>query len=401
MPIRTGSIATGEHFFDRTTEIKSLWRTVQENHIVFAGPRRLGKSSILKRMSEEATAHGYIAALVDVSGHDTAVEFLDCIERAFPDESVRHSLGKLGKLIASPIKIIKKVDVKLPGGVGGGGFELQALPETSWKVSALALQNRLTETPVLLLIDEFSVFLDKLIAKNKPEAEALLGWLRTWRQTDTTCRFIFSGSVGISALLERHGFTTWMNDCHEFPLGPFKQPAAMAMVIELSARENYRLPKETADYLCARTGWLSPFYLCLLLDESINAADDRRVENPESAAEKELILSDVDDAYDRLLASRSRFVHWHKRLLRDLAPSECDVALAILRALSRAEAGLTIAQLRNRLSKLIADPQTRSDRLSANLHYLEENGYVGLHQDDKVQFLSFLLKDYWKKNHGA
>ena len=350
-------------------------------------------------MSEEAVGQGYIPALVDVSGLDTAVEFLGCIERALPDESVKHWIGKVGKQLAAPIKMVKKLDIKLPG--GGGGLELQALPEVSWKVHARELQDRLSATPALILIDEFSVFLEKLIAKNKPEAEALLGWLRTWRQTDTACRFIFSGSVGVSALLERHGFTTWMNDCHEFALGPFKQPAALAMIIELAPRETYELPKPTAEYLCARTGWLSPFYLCLLLDESINAANDRLAENPENANERILIASDIDDAYDRLLASRSRFVHWHKRLLRDLSTSECDIALLMLRALSRAEDGLTIAQLRNRLNKLISDPQARSDRLSASLHYLEENGYVGQQPNSKVQFLSFLLKDYWKKNHGA
>ena len=75
------------------------------------------------------------------------------------------------------------------------------MPDRGWGNDAQKLESRLTDLPVLLLVDEFSVFLEKLIARDLREAELLLGWLRRWRMSDTSCRFVFSGSVGINALL--------------------------------------------------------------------------------------------------------------------------------------------------------------------------------------------------------
>ena len=399
MPIRTGNIATGDDFFDRVNELEDLWRRLAGNHIVLAGPRRLGKSSLLKRLGEQAPKFGHGAQMVDVQGAQSAVEFIDAVDYAFPDATLETWRESLSKRLGETRSAIKKLDVKVAG--TGIAVELQNPAAALWIDSARKLQARLAQVPLLILVDEFSVFLEKLIARDRLEAEALLSWLRTWRLTDTYCRFVFSGSVGISALLERHSFTNSMNDCHEFRLGPFRTAAALAMVTTLAEREGYSLSPDVVQYLCTRTGWLSPFYLSLLLDESITAARDRRQENPEMPQDSAIQISDIDDAYDRLLASRSRFVHWHVRLTRDLPVPERELALLTLRHLCRADQGLTIRQLNSRLSKAISDPQDRIDRLSGCLHYLEENGYVGRESEGNLHFLSFLLRDYWRRNHGV
>ena len=401
--LRIGNIASGDDFFDREAELQDMWRYLQANHVLLAGPRRLGKSSLLKRLGEQAADHELLSAMVDVEGADTALGFIAAIESAFPDASMQARLLALGKRAVSAIPTVKKIDLRLPGGIGGG-LELQTLADAPWGKRALDLQQRLSTKPLLILLDEFSVFLGDLIARDAREAEQLLGWLRAWRMSDTTCRFVFSGSVGINALLERHKLTTRMNDCQELRLQPFRPAAAIHMLTTLAGREAWPLPADVANYLCERTGWLSPFYLCLLLDETFKAGRDRRQENPQTDAGdagEALQISDVDDAYDRLLAGRSRFIHWHARLKRDLAGTELDMALHILRLLSRAAGGLSTAQLSSRLTKHIADPQQRADALSASLNYLEDNGYVGQDTKRRVQFLSFLLHDYWKRNHGV
>ncbi len=92
---------------------------------------------------------------------------------------------------------------------------MQAVADTSWSPIALDLQQRLTEMPVLILIDEFTVFLEKLLAKDVAETERLLGWLRAWRLgSGVVCRFVFSGSIGFNALLNRYGISTRFNDCY-------------------------------------------------------------------------------------------------------------------------------------------------------------------------------------------
>jgi len=315
--LRIGNIASGEDFFDRQRELEDLWRTLEGNHVALTGPRRLGKSSLLKRLGEQATDRGLFACFVD---------------------------------------------------------------------------------------------LEKLLARDVREAEQLLGWLRAWRMGDTVCRFVFSGSVGINTLLERHSLTTWLNDCYEYKLGPFRPPSARAMLTTLAEREGWRLTDDGAGHLCDKTGWLSPFYLNLLLDEALKAARDRLLEGDEGDGgedgcesgdgARDIQPADIDDGYDRLLAGRSRFIHWFKRLQRDLAEPHLGFTLAVLRHAARAGTPLSRRQMLARLTKLESDPDRRIARLSDCLAYLEEHGYLGETKDGGIIFLSFLLRDYWRRNHA-
>lgn len=272
----------------------------------------------------------------------------------------------------------------------------------SWRDLALALQQRLSGVPVFLLIDEFSVFLEKLAAKNQTEMQQLLGWLRAWRQqSNVACRFVFSGSISLIALLARYRLTTTVNDCYEYKLGAFRPDAARTMLAEQARRESYGVVPAALDHLCNRIGWLSPFYLNLFLLCTIEAARDRILETGSDI--QELTTADVDDAWDRLLASRSRFIHWYQRLQRDLAEPQLTLALTVLRAVARAENGLTQGQLLARLARVEPDPDRRANRLSEILLTLEEDGYVGIEGEgsgSRIRFLSFLLRDYWLRNHG-
>ncbi len=397
MVMRLGSKAEGADFFDRVTERDDLWRYLEGNHIVLSGPRRLGKTSLLQRLAEEAEEKGLLARLVDVGGINSAEAFVGALEGAFPDESITGYLKAAGKKASDWLARFRKVDVKLPGGIGGG-LEMQAMPQAPWAVTAPKLQNRLSAAPLLILIDEFSVFLEKLIARDAAEAESLLGWLRAWRlSSGVVCRFVFTGSIGLNYLLEQHKFSTRFNDCYDFRLGPFKEKAALVMLTEVSTREGWRANDAALAHLCQRTGWLSPFYLNLLLASSMEAARDRELEA--GSSEKVLIQSDVDDGYDRLLASRSRFIHWYQRLERDLAEPDFSFALAILGALTKSEEGLMRKQLLVRLQRREPDPDQRTATMSRLLLKLEEDGYVD-GTGERIVFLSFLLRDYWRRNHA-
>ena len=66
---------------------------------------------------------------------------------------------------------------------------------------------------------------------------------------------------------------------------------------------------------------------------------------------------------------------------------------------ANSDAGVTRPQLGARLGRLEADPDRRETRLEETLVYLEEQGYLG-QNGGRYAFLSFLLRDYWKANHG-
>lgn len=87
--MKLGNIADGADFYDREVERKDIWRYLEDNHIVASGPRRLGKSSIINRLREEAVEKGLLAKHVDVQGIDTAQGFIYELLSHFPDDSIK------------------------------------------------------------------------------------------------------------------------------------------------------------------------------------------------------------------------------------------------------------------------------------------------------------------------
>lgn len=109
---------------------------------------------------------------------------------------------------------------------------------------------------------------------------------------------------------------------------------------------------------------------------------------------------DVDGAYECLLSARSRFAHWEQRLERDLPGPELKFCKTVLTALAKNVTGLTQRQLLSRLTKVEADPDRCKERLQISLRKLQEEGYITPPDaTSRVQFLSFLVRDYWGRNH--
>lgn len=404
--MKLGNPATGSDFFGRTQELKDIWRYLESDHIRFPGVRRLGKTSILKRLLEDAPEHGVLAQWLDVSNVDSAQEFITRLEDVFPASVVKRFLSDRSQQVGNWLKRIQKIDVSLPEVIGGGGLGVELGGEAAlpWQKGADALYSRLRDQPLLILLDEFPVMLNKLIQRDQREAEQVLAWLRIWRQSPGHCRFVFTGSIGLQFLLERHGLGEFMNDPFSYPLGPFRPSEARGLwrhFAPISDDTSWQVTDSVIDHALVRIGWLSPFFLCLLLDGSVRAARERRQEGIfDPASGPKIEIEDVDDAYENLLAERSRFHHWEKRLKDVLSTSDFDFCSALLTHLSRRPEGLTLNQLSSRLAKREPDAERRAQRLQDQLVRLTDEGYTSPPDANKrVQFLSFLLRDWWNRNH--
>lgn len=268
MPLRTGSPAEGQDFFGRQIELAMLWRVLLLNHLVLTAQRRLGKSSLLKKLLTQAPAHGLLGVYLDLSGCTSAADFIRKLSDAVPETTIAAHWASAKSKAADWIASITKLKFSLPG---DAGLELETRERAAktWQEQAELLRQRLSQRPVLMVLDEFSVFIQRLLKTNPAEAQELLSVLRSWRQhgDGVVCRFIFSGSVGLNRLLERHGHQTETNDCDDFSLGPFQLPDAVSMIVELAQRERWPATPALAYQLCERVGWLSPYYLVTALEE--------------------------------------------------------------------------------------------------------------------------------------
>ena len=399
--MKLGNIATGDDFFDRSRIRDDIWRYLADNHLVLRGPRRLGKSSVLQRLTEEADEKGLLCVMSDIGGLSIA-GFIGSLDKSLPDSRVKAYLSGISAAATAWMGRIKEVKLSALGVEGEIRFQDSEAPH--WYQDAKKLEQRLSSVPVVIQLDEFSVFLEKAIKDNRPEAEYFLWWLRSWRnQKDVCCRFIYTGSIGVNYLLERHQLDTYMNDCHELTLGPFLRKDAKAMIVELAGREQWRISQSVVDALCQRAGWLSPFLVNLLLDKTMEAARDRieeidRIDGADQ--QKRLTLPDLEDGYERLIAHRSRFTYWEQRLERDLREPLLSISKDILTAIARSKRGLSLRQISNRLAKRAPKSDRRQSQMHRSLNKLYDEGYLSTPgKTGRIDYLSYLLKEYWKRNH--
>jgi uncharacterized protein len=56
-----GAAARGENFFDRKEDLAQFWGDLDGDSLLLLAPRRVGKTSVLRRMEETASSHGFQA----------------------------------------------------------------------------------------------------------------------------------------------------------------------------------------------------------------------------------------------------------------------------------------------------------------------------------------------------
>ena len=147
---------------------------------------------------------------------------------------------------------------------------------------------------------------------------------------------------------------------------------------------------EVIENALTRLGWLSPYFCACCWTKPCAAARERQQENPTPADRDMLILSDVHDAYEKLLANRSRFYHWELRLKPHYPPANWHCARTCSNTFHATPTALTLRQLHSRLSKHEADAERRTQRLQDLLVRLSDEGYLSPPSaSQRVQFLSF------------
>src|ERR1043166_286475 len=179
-----GAPATGPKFWPRKDITDLLIEGLQNDHVIFPGPRRTGKTSILLHLKATFPQPGR-AVLVNAEKYSNPTELVQGIAKEVIPPDLKKRLGKIFKSGASKIKGVKLWFV---------GVDFNQAAETDWAQAAEGLLQALIEkkNPVLIMIDEFSVFVNALAKRSPGEAEKLLRWFREWRQrlVDTKVRFL-------------------------------------------------------------------------------------------------------------------------------------------------------------------------------------------------------------------
>jgi hypothetical protein len=378
----TGAVARGDDFFNRIREIQGFWRDLDTDNLLLLAPRRVGKTSLMRKMEQDSNNHRYTAVYVDVSDCTDELHFVQRLYGAILDNPLGDRLWS--QIKESPLgQAIRRVQK-----IGGAGFSLEfRAGDTPWTRLGEELADALSKLDGrwLIQVDELPVFVLKLLNQDQPTERArvreFLYWMRRLRQEYTGIRWMLAGSIGLDTVTARLNIADAINDLRIENLGAFDEPTAEALLAALAATHQVDLSESVRKYVVARTGWPAPYYLQLIFHEIRNL-------------HRAVTETDVDHAIEDLLSHRNYFDYWRQRLYDELGRTDADYAIALLHHCCRAPEGSARSTLNLSLASAIPDIPAREDKLRYLLDVLLNDGYL-VEEQGRWRFRSPLLREFW------
>ena len=208
---KTGSPVSGDDFFDREWEFKQLTKSVQaQEHVLISAPRRVGKSSLMKKVLEWSRNQGYVAVDADVQDCKDESDFLEILAEAFRKSGIKTGwLSNIYKQINAFRDWLNGIKIN----VSTVGMEFSKSLPPEWRQTAKVfdeLFEKLADNnqKVLLGMDELPIFLSRIMKMDSEggsmRVDVILHWLRSVRQKHPQIVWIICGSIGLDTFAEQH-----------------------------------------------------------------------------------------------------------------------------------------------------------------------------------------------------
>ena len=377
---KIGPPVEGEDFFGREKEIRKANRLLDSNHsLLLSAPRRIGKSSLAKRLIEEKKQQGWKCVYIDLEETTTEEGFLRLVIEAFKKNGIWKQLTEgMSKGLVSVLDRIEKVTI---GGVVDFNIGKREEQEDLYKNLKELIKH---DEDTFIVVDELTLFLGILNkSENGPEKVAfILNWLRSLRQVSkTNVRWLFCGSVGLRNFTTAMNLGFTINDLMEFGLGELTREEAEGLLSGLCKSEDMEMSEELINYTLDKLHWNIPYFIQVIFSKLAEEYED------------EVTKESIDIAYNKL-CSENYLSTWSERLSEY---REYEVpARQILKALSTQSAGLEREAMLNIL--MTGQDASKVEEvdyiLSKVLEMLENDGYI-IKMDSIRTFRSPLLRDYW------
>ena len=385
----TGRWVSGDDFFDRELELKALEGRVRDfNHVLLTGQRRMGKTSITRELGRRVEARGWGFIPADVQGATCPEDVIASIaEKAHPIRSIaRRFAATIQRWMGDTIEEVSAYDFRVRIRSG--------LNAANWRRHGEHLLHECAhhEKPVLLVIDELPIFLNRMLKEdgNALRVDEFLSWFRGVLQDlgDGSLVLIISGSIGLRPLVERLGIPDRINHLDSFRLPPWSRETSVACFERLA--ESYELQAEAGVAHAAYEA------LGLGIPQHVQSLFARLRDYATMHSRDRILVADVDEVYRNELlgpSGQNDLVHYETRLQEGMDDDTYRVSMEILAEAATQDVFTANARrsLERLYSALIDDAHGRvSDALEVLIHdgYLEAG-------DDGHRFLSRLLKDWW------
>lgn len=366
--------------------VARCWRYLDGQSIRLENERRLGKTTVVRKMIATAPA-GTRTVLMEVGGVSTTLgfieELIEHIDAAIPEK------GKSFKTRARSI-------ISMAAGVEIAGVKIPEVAKPAWRKILLGCFSELvaaTEERVVFFWDEMPWMLQAIKASEGDRAVMdLLNTLRDARQQHDQIRMVYTGSIGFHHVLDQLAEdgkpVRPVNDMRRVDVPPLDHDSAVMLARLLLEGESLKAddPEATAESLYQCTGGIA-FYIHKLVADMV---DDDKASPQQVEQRVDAVLRDPADPWEmrhfdnRLDAYYGKSEH-HARAILDMlaaAPGPCgfDALLERLPAAAGALPAIDKHELGKLLRKLMLD------------HYIAE-------PPDALNHFAFrfvLLRRWWR-----
>lgn len=388
-----GGIITGEAIVNRDQEIYSIWKALQNQSVVLTSERRVGKTSVLRKMFENPQ-NGWLPILYLVEGKYHPIEFVEGLYELFLENDVLK--GKFHKL--------KTFYTKYVGGEQVGSWKLPQIKE-NWKTLLDSMIEDIisTDKKVLLMLDKLPLMLSHFIKSEVCGPQVCMEFLDTLREIRNRFEptkkigFIFCGSIGIHLIIKdlkrNYAYNADpINNMKIVTLSGMNPSGARLLCEKLSEDENYQFDDKGKiyEYICKSTDNL-PFYIqhvfALINDLQKNKINEKLVD--------ELIDYLLNDPKDE-----GFFNHYIDRIKTYYDKDIQDIALLILDKACKQEDYWKEEDILNTV-KSFMEIDDETIKVTINLlwsdHYLIR---IVKRYKRSYKFKYSILKKWWKVNRG-
>lgn len=387
MRVNPGGNLAPEEVIGRDRFIQKLWRILDRQSLVLTAERRMGKTSVIRKMAEESSDQD-IAIFRDLEGTKTALEFT---KRVLEDVQKYLGLAKKGT-----VKL--EAFLKDLGGVEIAGIvKLPAKAAPYWKTilrkSLEDLLDQRTER-VIFFWDELPLMLyDIKRQESESVAEEILDELRSLRQTYDNLRMVFTGSIGLHHVmtqLKQSGYANNpTNDMQVVDVPPISTEDAIALSEQLMLGEGLDIPnQQQVAKDIAQAADNIPFFIHRIVDHIVSEVDDlSQIDIPKIV---EGYLLDPQDAWN---------LRYYRDRIQSYYPGKDQVlALGLLDQLAIAPAPLSFDQLYNHL--LLETDAFDEESARTVLGLLQRDHYVVQSAVNTFQFRFSLIQKSWIVHRG-
>ncbi len=387
MRANPGGILASNEVVGRDELIAEIWRTLAVQSVVLTSERRIGKTSVIRKMADQVSDAKTFAVIRDIEGLRTPEEFVEAIYR-----DVEKQLGKLDRAKLGLWRLMENlggsqiVDVKLPA------------IRVHWKGLLTTLFEDLFQAEsrdVIFFWDELPLFIFN-VARSSGEnvAMELLDVLRALRQRHPRLRMVFTGSVGIHQVinsLRKSGYANDpTNDMAIIEVPPLSPPDGELLAGELIRGENLS-PAEMLTELAYETSAAAghiPYYIHVLISRLRTRGEIVTVQA--IRRERDAMIQDPNDP--------AHFSYYVERLKTYYSPPEVQIALRALDALCISPEPLGFQQLANlvRYKIEIVD----EDNLREVLNTLMKDHYLQRDSERLYSFRYSIVQRWWGYSRG-